>query len=224
MVPWKLLDSAQTPDKNSELRLYQRGAEFCIRVDGLALMNSRSYDSESALAELPCSRIADRANARILIGGLGMGYTLAAALTSLGTDAEVVVAELVPAVVAWNRGALGELAGHPLQDSRVTVQEQDVIRLLKNKQEAFDAIIIDVDNSPDGLTQKGNDWLYSRAGLLVTQMALRPEGVLAVWSVTSDRAFTLRLRSAGFVVEESIVGARDSRKGGRHTLWIATRP
>jgi len=224
MIPWKLVDSSLTPVPESRLELFQRGAEFSIRVNGIELMNSRSYGSEATLGERCCLRIADRANARVLVGGLGLGYTLAAALKILRVDAAVVVAELVPAVVRWNRDFLGILAGFPLQDHRVSVQELDVKKLLLNAQETFDAIILDVDNSPDGLTQKDNDWLYGQTGLSVVKAALRPAGVLGVWSVAPDRDFTRRLRSAGFTTEEISVRARSRRKGGRHTIWIASRP
>jgi spermidine synthase len=223
MIPRKLLDTARTPDNSGELRLYQRGDDFFISFDGKELMNSRMHGSEAVLAELACRPIASRAKARVLVGGLGMGYTLAAALSSLQGDARVIVAELVPAVMKWNRSVLGGLAGHPLDDRRVTVQEHDVCILLKNEQGGFDAVMLDVDNSPDSMTQKSNDWLYSEEGLAVIYMALKPQGVLTVWSAASDNAFTLRLRTAGFTVQKKTVSARGSGKGGRHTIWVATR-
>ena len=159
----------------------------------------------------------------MLIGGLGMGFTLAAALRHLGPEAEVVVAELVPGVVDWNRGPLGEHAGHPLRDGRVTVEEVDVSLLLRAGGPGFDAILLDVDNGPEGLTQKSNDWLYSKAGLNVTYRALRPKGVLGVWSAGSDRAFTKRLVGAGFQVDEVPVRAHRG-KGARHLIWVARVP
>ncbi len=223
MIPWKLLDTAQVPGNGGELRLYRRGDEFSIRIaDGGELMNSRIHGSEEALAELTCGKIADRFRPRVLIGGLGMGFTLAAALHHLGADAEVVVAELVPAVVVWNRGPLGEHAGHPLEDKRATVCEGDVADILKTRQQAYDAILLDVDNGPDGLTSKNNDWLYTMDGLHASFGALRPEGVLAVWSAGPDREFTKRLRKAGFRVEQVRVRAR-GKKGARHTIWLAAR-
>ncbi|MDP1758947.1 MAG: hypothetical protein Q8K77_04040, partial [Thermodesulfovibrionales bacterium] len=158
-----------------------------------------------------------------LIGGLGMGYTLAAALNRLGPKARVVVAELVSAVVEWNRKPLAGLAGHPLQDTRVTIREADVARVLKEKRRDYDAILFDIDNGPKGLTRKGNDWLYAKEGLEAAFAALRTEGVLAVWSVSSDRSFTRRLKQAGFEVKEVGVHARGPRGGGRHTIWIAVR-
>lgn len=223
MIPWEFLDSAQVPGKGGELRLYKRGREFSIRVNGCELMNSSAHGSEDALAELACARVANRPKPRVLIGGLGMGYTLAAALHRLGVKARVVVAELVPAVVEWNRIPLADLAGHPLQDKRVTIREDDVARILKEKSCAYDAILLDVDNGPNGLTHKGNDWLYAREGLEAAFAALRPEGVLAVWSVSPERSFTRRLKQVGFAVDEVCVRARGARGGGRHTIWIAKR-
>jgi len=223
MMPWKLLDRAQMPASGEELRLYQRGREFSIRVDRHELMNSRVHGSEDALAELACVRIAHRPSPRVLIGGLGMGYTTAAALHRLGADAQVVVAELVPAVVAWNRGPLADLAGRPLHDARVTVREADVARILQAKQGAYDAILLDVDNGPVSLTRKGNDWLYAQAGLDAAYAALRDAGVLAVWSAGPDRAYVKRLRRAGFEVTEVSARARGPRGGGQHIIWLAVR-
>jgi spermidine synthase len=223
MIPWEFLGSAQAPGNGPELRLYKRGEEFSIRVNGCELMNSRVHGSEVALAELACARIADHPCPRVLIGGLGMGYTTAAALRRLGAEGQVVVAELVPAVVEWNRGPLAALAGHPLQDVRVTVREVDVAQILKEEHRAYDAILLDVDNGPEGLTRKCNDWLYARAGLDAAFAALRPAGVLAVWSAGPDEAFFKRLCQAGFQVDEARVRARGSRGGSRHTIWLAGR-
>jgi spermidine synthase len=223
MTPWVLLDSAEVPGNGGELRLYRRGDEFSIKIVGRGeLMNSRVHGSEEALAELGCARIAGCANPRLLIGGLGMGFTLAAALRHLGDQAQLVVAELVPAVVVWNRGPLGELAGHPLQDSRVTVREGDVARILKAERQAYDAILLDVDNGPEGLTRKNNDWLYSIDGLGTAYEALRPQGVLAVWSAAPAQDFMQRLRKIGFEVEQVRVRAR-GKKGSRHIIWFAKR-
>lgn len=223
MIPWEFLDSAQVPGGRGELCLYRRGGEFSIRVNGHELMNSAIHGSEEALARIACARVADRPRLRVLIGGLGMGYTLAAALHRLGADAQVVVAELAPAVVKWNRGPLATLAGSPLEDQRVTVFEGDVAQILRAEHRAYDAIMLDVDNGPEGFTRKGNDWLYARAGLARAFAALRPAGVFAVWSATPDRAFTHRLRWAGFKVEDLRVPAA-AHAGGQHTIWIATRP
>ena len=152
-----------------------------------------------------------------------MGFTLAAALNRLGAGGRVEVAELVPAVVAWNRGVLAHLAGHPLADERVTVREEDVVRILKEARGAYDAILLDVDNGPDGLTSKGNGWLYGHRGLATVFAVLRPGGVLGVWAAAPDRAFVGRLRKAGFAVDEIRVRARASGKGAQHTIWMAVR-
>lgn len=224
MTPWILLDTAQVPGNGGELRLYQRGPELSIRLAGRGeLMNSRVHGSEDALAEQTCARLEDGAGARVLIGGLGMGFTLAAALRHLGSEAQVVVAELVPAVVAWNRGPLGELNGQALADPRVVVREGDVAAILRGERQAYDAILMDVDNGPEGLTRKQNDWLYGVDGLSAAYSALRPGGVLAVWSSAPDKAFTRRLREAGFTVDEVPARARSGGRGGRHHLWFATR-
>ena len=173
-----LLDTAAIPG-GGELGLYEHGEDFVIKVmGGQDLMSTRTHGSADALAEITCPEVAGRVRPRVLIGGMGMGFTLAVALRDLGSDAEVVVAELVPAVVEWNRGPLGEHAGHPLRDGRVTVQEVDVSLILRAEVRAFDAILLDVDNGPEGLTQKGNDWLYSRAGLNACYGALRPRACL----------------------------------------------
>jgi spermidine synthase len=223
MIPWKLLDTAQIPGNGGELQCYQRGNEFSIRiVGGGVLMSTWAHGSEDALAEFACQQIAGRAQPRMLIGGLGMGFTLAAALRHLGPDAAVEVAELVPKVVVWNRGALGEHAGHPLRDVRATVREGDVAKILKAARRAYDAILLDVDNGPEGLTRKKNDWLYTTDGLTASYTALRPKGVLAVWSAGPDRDFTARLQKVGFEVKEALVHEHDN-KGELHTIWLAER-
>jgi spermidine synthase len=223
MIPWELLGSARVPGDAGELRLYRRGREFSIRVNGSELMNSSAHGSEEALADLACAKIADRNRPRVLIGGLGMGYTLAAALRRLGPNARVVVAELVPELVAWNRGPLSALAGHPLEDARVRIREADVSHAIQAEQRVYDAILLDVDNGPEGLTRQANDRLYARAGLDAAFTALRPGGVLAVWSAGPNTSFSRRLRQAGFKVDEMQVRARGPRGGGRHTIWIALR-
>jgi spermidine synthase len=222
MIPWRQLDHAPVPGGSEELRLYARGDEFSIRVDREELMNSRVYASEDALSALGCARIAERRAARVLIGGLGMGYSLRSALTALGKDAVVVVAELVPAVVRWNREHFGHLADHPLRDRRVVVREQDVGAVIASKPEAYDAILLDVDNGPNGLTRSGNDRLYGDAGLERARLALRPFGVLGIWSASPDRAFVRRLHRARFKVDEVPIKSRGG-KGARHTLWFATK-
>jgi spermidine synthase len=221
MVPWIELDTTAVPGGGS-LRLMQRGNEFSIRIGRDELMNSRMHGSEEALAKLACARLAGRVRPRVLIGGLGMGFTLRAALDQLGNDARIVVAELVPAVVAWNRGALAELSGRALADARVSIREADVAKLIRAEPAAYDAILLDVDNGPDALTHMGNERLYDTAGLAAAQAALRPGGVLAIWSAAPDRNFTQRLRKAGFAVEEARVRARGDR-GARHIVWVAAR-
>ncbi|AMD00411.1 hypothetical protein [Halomonas chromatireducens] len=223
MAKFEVIGTASIPGKGSELRLLQRNDEFSIRIAGSPgeLMNTRLHGSEDALAELACERIANRAGIRVLIGGLGMGFTLAAALRSLPESAEVVVAELVPGVVDWNRGPLGAAAGYPLNDPRTVVSLGDVGELLRREPGGFDAIMIDVDNGPEGLTRKENDWLYSPQGLAAAQEALRPEGVLAIWSAGQDPAFTERLRRVGLLVEEVTVRAHRPGKGAKHRIWLA---
>jgi spermidine synthase len=224
MIAWELIGCAPVPGNNGELRLFKRDREFSLRLNGRELMNSRLHASEEALSELACARIADSLNARVLIGGLGMGFTLAAALRRLGPECRVDVAELVPEVVAWNRGPLAHLAGHPVVDNRVTVLEEDVVGIIKARSGSYDAILLDVDNGPDALASRGNAWLYSQTGLAAAFSALRPRGVLAVWSAAGpNRPFSDRLARAGFAPEEIRVTARPRGKGGRHTIWIASR-
>ena len=222
MIPWKQLGSATLPGEAQPMVLWQRDTEFVIRVGAVALMASTAHGSEEVLAELACACVAAREGAHVLVGGLGMGFTLAATLAHLGPTARVEVAELVPAVIEWNRGPLAHLAGRPLDDSRVTVFAGDVAARVRAGAGAFDAILLDVDNGPDAFTVAGNRWLYTPAGLAALYAALRPNGVLGVWSVAPDDAFTRRLERAGFAVEVQVVKARRVR-GGRHTLWLAER-
>ena len=222
MIPWQLLGTASVPGNEAPLTLHQRGGEFVIRIGPIALMSSAAHGSEEALAELACAPLAQCADARVLIGGLGMGFTLAAALRHLAPAARVLVAELIPAVVEWNRGPLAGLADRPLDDARVSVWEGDVGECIRAEHAAFDAILLDVDDGPNGLTRAANDWLYSDAGLPAARDALRRGGVLGVWSVAPDVGFTRRLAEAGFAVKETVVRARRT-KGGRHTLWLASR-
>jgi spermidine synthase len=222
MKIWTLLDTAQVPGDGGELRLLQRDTEFAIKLGRDELMSSRFRGSEEALARLGCAKIGAHERPRVLIGGLGMGFTLRAALGLLGAKAEVVVAELVPAVVAWARGPLAELYGGSLTDARVTIREGDVGRLIRKEPSAYDAILLDVDNGPEGLTRQANDGLYTLEGLSAAWNALRPGGVLAVWSAAPDKMFTQRLRRAGFSVDEVVVRANGNR-GARHIVWIAIR-
>jgi spermidine synthase len=223
MNPWVLLDETTVPGDGGAMKLYQRAFEFSISVGNEELMNSRMHGSEDALAELACDRVAQREQPRVLIGGLGMGFTLRAALNHLGANAEVVVAELVPAVVKWNRTHLAELADKPLEDPRTIVRESDVGLVIKEKAGAYDAILLDVDNGPDALTHAGNDRLYTQGGVRAAQKALKPGGILGIWSAEPDASFTKRLRGAGFKVEEVSVRARKT-KGRRHTIWLAEKP
>ncbi len=221
MIPWVLLDKATVPGGTEELRLMQRGAEFAIMLGRTELMNSRRGGSEVALATLSCARLRDRKRPHMLIGGLGMGFTLRAALAELGPEARITVAELVPAVVAWARGPLAGLFGTSLTDKRVSLRETDVGELIRSARSSYDAILLDVDNGPEGLTRSANDRLYGPGGLDAARTALRLGGVLAVWSSGPDRNFTQRLRQAGFRVEELTARAHGTR-GPRHVIWMAT--
>ncbi|MBU4433349.1 MAG: spermidine synthase [Alphaproteobacteria bacterium] len=223
MIPWEQLDTATVPGDGVDLRLMRRGTEYSIMAGPIELMNSRLSGSEEAMATLAFDRIGQRAGARILIGGLGLGFTLRAALAAFGPDARIIVAELVPAVVAWARGPLGGLHGDSLDDPRVEIFQGDVGALIREADSVYDAVLLDVDNGPGGLSRKGNDSLYDQGGLAAARRALRPGGVLEVWSSTRDSDFTRRLGRAGYAVEE--VGARAHKgRGARHVIWIATRP
>ncbi|MCA2406954.1 hypothetical protein GYN07_29920 (plasmid) [Rhizobium leguminosarum bv. viciae 248] len=222
MLPWIQLDSATIPGENGELRLKQRGSEFSIMLGANELMNSRLSGSEEALATLSWDRIKTHPKPRILIGGLGMGFTLRAALAVLPKDAGVTVAELVPAVIAWARGPMAEVFKGCLDDPRVGIHQGDVGEAIRAGKAAYDAILLDVDNGPDGLTRKSNDRLYDFAGLRAARDALRPGGVLAVWSSGPDPNFTRRLKDSGFVVD--LVNIRANRKrGARHVIWLAVK-
>jgi spermidine synthase len=223
VIPWTHIDTAIMPDGGGELRLKQRGSEFSIMLGTIELMNSRLSGSEEQLARLSYERIRNHPRPHMLIGGLGMGFTLRAALAELPADARVTVGELVPAVVGWARGPMAEVFGGCLDDPRVTIREGDVGRLIQSAASAYDAILLDVDNGPEGLTRKANDDLYTAAGLRAARRALRPNGVLAVWSSAPDAGFTRRLRDAGFVVEELKVRASTRGGGARHVIWMATK-
>lgn len=223
MNPWVLLDSAQVPGNGGELQLYRRGDEFSIKIKGRGeLMNSRDHSSEDALAELTCQRLMNCTQPHLLIGGLGMGYTLAAALQHAGEQAQIRVAELLPEVVLWNQGPLSACAGHPLQDQRVRVYEGDVANVINAEAQAYDAIMLDVDNGPEGLTCLDNNGLYTLEGLNAVYRALRPQGILAVWSAGRDPVFQQRLCKVGFTVEEIQVRAH-ANKGARYIIWLARR-
>lgn len=213
----EVIDRAPCPA--GELVLWRRGDIYAIRVAGVELMNSRSHVSEDELGRITCGALAGHAAPRMLVGGLGLGYTLRAALDALPATAQLDVAELVPAVVRWNRGVLGHLASHPLADPRVTVIEDDVAAVIARARGAYHSILLDVDNGPDGIGQQ-NATLYRRSGLLAARAALAPGGVLAVWSAFDSPTFTRWLRDAGFAVEL----VRTRAHGARHYIWLASAP
>ena len=222
MRHWNKLGEAPIPGTDKSLFLYKGKDDFFIRVSGgLELMSTRKHGSEDALGRLPCLRLKQAATARVLIGGLGMGFTLAAVLAEVGPKAEVTVAELIPEVVDWNRGPLGEYSGKPLDDPRTRIHLGDVVKLLRQSHNCFEVIALDVDNGPEGLTKKANDWLYSTPGIATAQDALSADGILAYWSADPDQAFHDRLRRCGFMVEEITVFAH-GKKGARHTIWLAS--
>jgi spermidine synthase len=223
MLPWLQLDEAPLPGGES-LRLKRRGTEFSIMLGANELMNSRLSGSEEALATLVAKRLPDRPRPRILIGGLGMGFTLRAALASFSHDARIEVCELVPQVVDWARGPMADVFAGCLDDTRVTVTIGDVGQAIAASRAGFDAILLDVDNGPDGLTVAANDALYGLAGLAAARAALTPGGMLAVWSQGPDRSFTQRLGQAGFAVEEAKARAGRSGRGKRHVIWLARKP
>jgi len=223
MRHWTLLGEAFIPGSGQTLCLYQGKDDFFIKISsgGGELMSTRKHGSEDALGALPCRRLKNRESARVLIGGLGMGFTLAAVLREVGPGAEVTVAELIPEVVEWNRGPLGEYSAYPVNDPRTRIHIGDVGKLLRRARARYDVIALDVDNGPEGLTTSSNDWLYSEKGIVAAQEALRPGGILAYWSAGPDQAFHDRLRRCGFMVEEVRVFAH-GRKGARHTIWLAS--
>ena len=222
MIPWVHLGSAVMPGDGGELRLMQRGQEYSIMSGPIELMNSRLSGSEEALATLAWAHIRERPRPRMLIGGLGMGFTLRAALSRLGPDGRVTVAELVPEVVAWARGPMAAIFGESLDDPRVTIRVADVAAVIGEARAAYDAILLDVDNGPGGLNREANDGLYAPAGLAAAKRALRPGGVLAVWSAGPSPAFIRRLASAGYTAEEIAMRATGGRRGARHVIWLAT--
>jgi spermidine synthase len=224
MIPWLQLDTARVPGADVQLRLMQRGAEFSMMLGQNELMSSRLSGSEEALATLACRRIEAVNSPHLLIGGLGMGFTLRAALAVLGSDARIMVAELVPAVIAWARGPMADIFGDSLDDPRASIRQADVVDVIASHGSAFDAILLDVDNGPEGLIRKANDALYDLKGLKAIRRALRPGGVLAVWSSGPNPQFSKRLRAAGFDVNEVAVRATTKRSGARHVIWFATKP
>lgn len=249
MKPWQLLAEARTPD-GTLLSLTRRDTELVIMAGGRILMSSRMHGSEEAMAEMACKRLGLRgpgvgpalrlahrsplreggslgeggAGACVLIGGLGLGYTLRATLDLLPADATVVVSELIPAIVEWHKGPLAGLAGNPTADKRVAIEVRDVIATLRSSAGRFDAVLLDIDNGPEAFTESGNAGLYNDRGIATIKAALKPGGVLAVWSAWEDRRFEQRLKYAGFKVEVERVRARLKKGGPRHTIFLGTAP
>ena len=221
MQPRQLVDSTKVPGTDYELRLFRRGDDFMILVGRDELMSSRMSGSEEALAELAIARLLEKRAPRLLIGGYGMGFTLRAALRLLPAGGEAVVAELVPDIIAWARGPMAALTADCLDDPRVRLIERDVGACIAEAPGAFDAVLLDVDNGPDALTHPRNAGLYSASGLAAAKAALRPGGVLAIWSAAPDPGFGRRLTQSGFQVDEVTVRARSNGKGPRHTIWFA---
>jgi spermidine synthase len=222
MIVRELVGVAAVPG-GKEIRLFRRGSDFMIVLDRNELMNSRMSGSEEALATLTCERLDGRPAPHLLIGGYGMGFTLRAALSALGKGAKVTVAELVPEIIGWARGPMAQLTAGCLDDRRVRLVEGDVAALIAAGSQSYDAIMLDVDNGPDGLTRETNERLYSKQGLAAARTALRAGGVLAIWSAAPDPSFAGRLAKSGFAVEEIVVRARSNGKGPRHVIWLATK-
>ncbi len=202
----------------------QRGQEFTILLDCTELMSTRASASEEALATMTCERLAGRPTLDLLIGGYGMGYTLRAALSVLEADASVTLAELVPEIIAWARGPMEKLTASCLDDPRVVLVTEDVAMLIDAARDAYDAILLDVDNGPEGITRRVNDHLYTMDGLHAVTSALKPGGILAVWSAFPDPAFTARLVASGFLVEEIVTSEDKDHRGSEHVIWFASRP
>ncbi|KUR76494.1 spermidine synthase [Novosphingobium sp. FSW06-99] len=221
MIPRELIATAQVPD-GEELRLYRHGRDFMIVLDRNELMSTRQRGSEEALATMTCARIAATPRPHVLVGGYGMGFTLRAALAALPAHATVTVAEVLPDIIEWARGPMAEVAAGCLDDPRVHLVVGDVVKVIDTSPGTFDAILLDVDNGPDGLVRPDNNRLYSRRGLATAGEALRPGGVLAIWSAAKDERFVRRLHEAGFAVDEITVRARSNGKGAKHVIWFAT--
>ena len=222
MKPWEVLGETRTPD-GTAMALTRRDKEFVILANGKSLMSSLMHGSEEALAALACPKVRRVEEPSVLIGGLGMGFTLRAALNLLPAGARIIVAELVPAVVEWNRGPLGPLAEHPLKDRRVDVVVGDVANVLSSSRNLFDAVLLDVDNGPAAFTASANVGLYSDRGLAAARTALKDSGVLAIWSAWDDRKFVQRLRYAQFDVDVEHVRGRLKKGGPHHTIFLARK-
>jgi spermidine synthase len=226
MREWEYIDAEDVPDDDGVLYLMSRGTEFAIHVDGRELMTNRQHGSEDALADLACDRLDDLDHARVLVGGMGMGFTLAAALRRLGPHGHATVAELMPAVVRWNRDYVGAAARHPLRDPRVEVYIGDVGDLVERPPQPWSTILLDVDNGPRALTRPTNGWLYTKSGLAAAHAALIPRGILGIWSADNDPTLTRRLEKGGFEVEV-VFYHEDERPtpedDGKHVLWMARK-
>jgi spermidine synthase len=220
MKPRELIATAQIPF-GDELRLFRRDGDFMIVLGGNELMSSRLSGSEEALATMTCERLRDPTSAHLLVGGYGMGFTLRAALEKLGAKARVTVAELVPEIIEWARGPMAALTAGCLDDPRVELFDRDVAMVIRGASRSYDAILLDVDNGPDALTRADNDEIYSTHGLMAAKAALKPSGVLAIWSAAPDERFARRLKHTGFQVEETMVRAGRNGKGARHVIWFA---
>lgn len=221
MRHWNQLGTAPIPGSDKTLMLFQDKDDFHIKISGgIELMNTRKHGSEDALGYLPCKALKKSEAPRILIGGLGMGFTLASVLAHVGPKAMVDVAELIPEVVEWNRGPLGAISGYPVNDKRSQVHINDVVKILRAKKACYDVIALDIDNGPDGLTKSSNDWLYTSAGINCVRTALKADGIVSYWSAAPDPKFKKLLKSCRFRVEEKLVYAH-GKKGARHTIWLA---
>ena len=220
MIPRELIASAKVPG-GAELRLVRHAGDHIIMADNIELMSSRVGGSEEALATMTCERLRKGIDAHLLIGGYGMGFTLRAALARLDAKAKITVAELVPEIIDWARGPMAALTAGCLDDPRVSLLHGDVAAEIAAAKKRYDAILLDVDNGPSGLSRAGNDGLYSMNGLARAKAALKPGGILAIWSATPDDAFTRRLDKAGFKADQVTVRARSNGKGPRHTIWFA---
>lgn len=222
MTPRELIATASVPGGGEELRLYRRGGDFMILLDRVELMSTRMSGSEEALAVMTCARLGNRPRPHLLIGGYGMGFTLRAALAILDESARITVVELVPEIIDWARGPMATLMAGCLDDPRVRLVQGDVGAVIAESPSAYDAVLLDVDNGPDGLTRSDNDRLYSTRGLAAAKRALTPGGILSIWSAAPDPVFTRRLGLSGFQTEEVVVRARSNGKGPRHVIWFAT--
>jgi spermidine synthase len=223
MIQRELIGTATIPGGEAELRLFRRGADFMIVLDRNELMSSRMSGSEEALAVMTVERLRGRAAPQMLIGGYGMGFTLRAALGATGKDARLTVVELVPEIIDWARVPMAAMAAGCLDDPRTALRIGDVGDAIRSAEGDYDAILLDVDNGPDGLTRRANNGLYSRSGLAAAKSALTPGGILAIWSAAPDKAFAQSLSNAGFIVDEVAVRARSNGKGAKHVIWFATK-